>query len=143
VNKKTFQKTAGEMAEYIGHTQSIIDNLKSENAQLRAQSSLNKTASNRSPAVDVDSVENMVDNAIEAGFIKEANRKASIDAVVANPGSLIGFVDKLATNGIEKTASAVRPLGRPTAAATKPANPAVRESDRLFEERFNGLASRY
>ena len=137
-----FAKTAGEMAEYIQHSQDIITTLQAENQELRKQASLDKTAS--SSLIDQDSLENMVDNVIEAGILKEADRQQAIDAVNADPNSLVNFVDRLANRTTsEKQASAVRPLGRPQATGTTASSPAAeRESDAHFNDLCSRLRNR-
>jgi hypothetical protein len=129
------------MAEYIQHSQDIITSLQAENAELRKTASHEKTAS-ASP-IDQDSLENMVDNVIEAGILKEADRQQAIDAVNADPNSLVNFVDRLATRTTsEKTASAVRPLGRPQATDNGTQKTASRESDAHFDDLCSRLRNR-
>jgi hypothetical protein len=137
-----FNKVARDMAEYIQHSQDIITTLQGENEGLRKQAS-QKVASG-SP-LDTDSVDNMVDHLIEAKLLKEASRQDAIDAVIADPNNLVTFVDRMATQSLEKTAAAkVRPLGRPATSdrrIQKEAS-AVRESDQVFENLTRSLRGR-
>lgn len=142
MNTKEFTKVAGDMAEYIQHSQEIIDTLQAENAELRKTASQEKTAS-ASPSLDQDGLENMVDNIIEAGILKEADRQQAIDSANADPNSLVNFIDRLATRTVsEKQASAVRPLGRATSETQKTASKGDRESDAHYEELVGRLRGR-
>jgi hypothetical protein len=136
-------KVAGEMAEYIQHSQDLIDNLQSENIALRKQASTQKTASAESPILDTDGVENMVDNLVEAKLLKEASRQQAIDAIKADPNALVDYMDKLATSSMEKQAAReVRPLGRKHNTDVQKTASSDRDSDTHFEELTRRLRAR-
>jgi ABC-type transporter MlaC component len=141
MNKATFYKVSGEMAEYIQRSQEIITNLRDENEGLRKHASQEKVASG-SPALDTDGVENMVDHVIEAGLLKEAQRQEAIDAMSADPNSLVTFVDQLATKSLEKTATAAPSLGRPYKQEKQSSAASVRESDQAYDKLCRSLRSR-
>ena len=131
------KQTASQMAEYIQLTDGLIREFKEANDQLTEELSRHqKTASAQLQPLDVDAVSQTVDNIIRAGFIKKAEREDARAAISRNPSTLLTFLDKLAAQHITQRESVAAPLGKAVGQAPAPAG---RESDRVFEERFNGF----
>lgn len=130
---------AQKVASYIKETDALITELKSErDALLTKTASLEKNASGAQ--LPVDKVANLVDQVVRAGFLKQADREAAIKAISEQPvNSLLSFVEKLASKRI--SAGAAMPvLGRAVGQETESGAAAGgRESDRVFEQRFNHL----
>lgn len=130
---------AKEMAEYIQLSYEILAD---REATIQKQASALSSQKQASAQLNSSAVVETIDNCIGAGFIKEAERQQAIDAVTADPATLLGFLDKLAAKTVE-TRKAVAPLGKGVQkTATKPAGESVRESDALFESAFRAPVGR-
>ena len=125
---------AEKMAKYVEETTELIGSLRTERDALMTKvATLQKTASTPN-----ERVTDVVDNIVAAGFLKKADRDAAINAIATDPvESLLGFIDKLAKQRLEKGGMAK--LGRgvgdqPSTIGTPQQQ--QRESDRVFEDRF-------
>ena len=134
------EKLAREMAEYIQLTDGIMaDDKATIEKQAAELATVQKTASDT--GLDSSAVDQTIDNCIEAGFLKEAEKDQAVAAVNADPSTLLGFLDKLASHTVESRKNPT-PLGKPAKARQKeaaydPQNPPKRESDEIFERAFN------
>lgn len=143
LDNNTFKKVAGDMAEYIQHSQDLLTSLQTENEELRKQASGSQKEASGSPSLDADGVENMVDHLIEAALLKEGSRQEAIDAMHADPNALVSFMDRLATKSMEKKAAAtVRPLGKPHKQDRVIKEASSRESDEHYDNLIRGLRGR-
>jgi hypothetical protein len=140
-----FKDFATKVAAYVKDTDEVIQQLRSEKTELEKAASLSKTASAK-PAIDPVAVETTVEKIVRAGFLKQADREQAIRAITDDPAtSLLGFIEKLAERRIESEATGRVPsLGHAVTKEGKESGsaPAVRESDKLFEQRFNSLQAR-
>jgi hypothetical protein len=134
-----------EVAEYVQTSQSLLQEFKEANdkltEELTALQGQAKEAS-ASPLVE-DKVKETVENAISAGFLKQAEQEEAVSQILTNPSVLLEFIDKLAANAAQSSKQ-VRSMGRPSG-HEKVASAASgrRESDRVFEERFDRLSKSY
>jgi hypothetical protein len=130
---------AQKVAMYIKETDALIHELKSErDAFQQKAASLEKNASG-SP-IEMAKITAVVNQVIQAGFLKQADRDKAIQAISAQPANaLLSFVEKLASQRISAGAQMPK-LGRAVGTETESGSaPTVRESDRVFEQRFNNF----
>jgi hypothetical protein len=133
------EKLAAEVAEYVELMDSIVAEQKTAIEELEAENASLKEAQKsaaEAPKVDKARAVTMLDKIVEAGFIKENQKEASLQAIEADPSCLVNFLDKLAEKTIES--SKVPSIGKSVrkekvARGTAP----VRESDRHFEASFS------
>ena len=124
---------AEKMAQYVKETTELIGSLRTERDGLQEKvAAMQKTAA-EVPEVRVTEV---VENIVAAGFLKKADREAAIQAIATDPvESLLGFIDKLAKQRLEK--GGMTKLGQGIGAEkTPPGTLQQRESDRVWDERF-------
>lgn len=132
---------AQKVAAYIKETDALITDLKKERDALQQKAAaLEKNASGN--PLEAETITATVDRVIKAGFLKQADRDQAIAAITERPATaLLSFIDKLATRRIDASAATMPKLGRAVSAETETgsAQASVRESDRLFEQRFNNF----
>ena len=133
-----FAHDVGDLVKVSGELREDLKGLQKENAELRTQmATMQKTAA-MVPANG--RVTDVVDNIVASGMLKRADRDAAIQAIATDPvESLLGFIDKLAKQRLEK--GGMTKLGQgigaeKTAAPAAAGEPQQRESDRVYEERF-------
>jgi len=135
------QEMQQKVAQYIQETDALLHEQRDTITQLTQKvAGLEQGQKQASEAaVEESAVITAVDHLIQAGFLKKANREASVAAIVKNPATeLLSFVDKLASQRIG--AASTVPLGRSIPSASKLASgTAPRASDQQFEATFNNL----
>ena len=130
---------AQKVASYIKETDALITELKTERDSLRQKTAaLEKNASGT--PLDAAAVVTAVDHVIQAGFMKQADRDKAIKAITTQPAlALLSFVDKLASQRISVRDTGMPKLGRAVETPVVPGSAPVRESDRVFEQRFDNF----
>jgi hypothetical protein len=143
-----------KMAMYIQETSEIIEDLRTENTQLKEAAGTcskcgkpncscgcDKKASEE--ALEEGRIVETVDHLIQAGFLKQSGRDQAIASVKADPANaLLSFVDKLASqqitapNALPKLGKAVAKEGQESGAAPEKEK---RASDSNFEATFDHL----
>jgi len=126
---------AEKMAQYVKETTDLIGSLRTERDALTNKvAALQKTASTPN-----EKISDVVDNIVAAGFLKKADRDAAITAIATDPvESLLGFIDKLAKQRLEKGGMAKLGHGIGDQQKSPVGEPQQRESDRKWEEQFGG-----
>jgi hypothetical protein len=143
-----------DVAKYIQASQNEQERLVNENstllqknAALANQLQVQKEASRNKASgsfLTPETVAALADNAVRAGFIKEANRAPFIGAALGNPLEIVNFLNKLASITIETKGLPV--LGNVVEKeAGKVAKTDLRESDAAYEAsmaKLNQLSNR-
>lgn len=141
-------KFATGVVEYVKLTGELIDGLQQKNAallksvgtlkqKLVKEAGIAKQASLAAKAeLDPAKVSKVVQKMVEAKFLKQAEQEKAESQIRENPEVLLNFLHKLAEREL---APSVKPMGRHVSAGTSSA-PAVRESDRAYEESMDTLA---
>jgi len=134
-----------EMAQFIQEADSLITDLTSvneklaaENMQLKQRLGQQKTAADTStqatPVLEKEAVAKTVNNLIEVGLEKSANRNALINRILESPETALQCLDKIAEQRKPHTGT-IPSLGKVAGAGSTDEN-SGRESDLVFEERF-------
>jgi len=138
IDSPQFAEKVAELVKVDGELRGALKGLQKENSDLRTQvATMQKTAA-MVPANE--RVTDVVDNIVASGMLKKADRDAAIKAIAEDPvESLLGFIDKLAKQRLEK--GGMTKLGQgigaeKTAAPIGAGEPQKRESDIVYEERF-------
>jgi len=132
-----------EVAEYVQTSQSLLQEFKEANDKLTAELTALKGQSKVASASRLveDKVKATVENAISAGFLKQAEQEEAVSQIMTNPSVLLEFIDKLAANA-SQSRKEVRSMGRPSGTEkTASAASGIRESDRVFEAAFDRLSN--
>ncbi len=115
-----------------------------ENAQLRdkvasleAGQGQQKTASVDNVVMTVEATGKLVDNLIQAGFLKEASRSAATSAITADPLAAVKFLDDMSVKSIQKKSLPSLGAGEiQKTASTEFVNTDERKSDDVFDAHF-------
>ena len=75
--------------------------------------------------------------------MKQADREKAVQAIIAQPATaLLSFVDKLASQRISARDGGMPALGHAVTSTPEAGSaPMTRESDRVFEQRFNNFSA--
>jgi len=138
IDSPEFAETVADLVNTDGELREALKGLQKENAELRTQvATMQKTAA-MVPANG--RITDVVDNIVASGMLKKADRDVAIKAIATDPvESLLGFIDKLAKQRLEKGGMTKlgQGIGEEKMAAPAGAGaPQQRESDRVYEERF-------
>lgn len=111
--------------------------LKDKVASFEAGHGQQKTASVDSVVMTVEATGSLVDNLIQAGFVKEASRSAATAAISADPMAAVKFLDDMAVKSIKEKSLPSLGAGEIQKQANEDfVNTKERKSDDVFDQHF-------
>lgn len=130
-----------KMASYIQQTDLLIGELRQERDALQQKVAGMEKSASVADTVSAESVARTVQKLVGAGFLKEGARDQAVAAISSKPATaLLDFVEKLADQQISRSGQTMPKLGH-AVGQDKPAGTSpMKESDRVFEQRFGTLS---
>jgi uncharacterized protein YoxC len=134
-----------EASDSVSKLETERDTVLAENAQLKEKVASLETGQQKTASVDnvvmsVESTNTLVDNLIQAGFLKEGSRNAAVAAMSADPLAAAKFLDDMAVKSIKTKSLPSLGAGEIEKIAGENTDEFVdhsaRRSDDIFEQHF-------